>query len=247
MTLHLVRFCPDIPRLVALAADVAAIPRGGDLGYAVHLALRRSLGDAGPQPFRFLEESGDIFAYTNAVANLLEAAQLPSADPATDLARIAIGVERIAVKPMPETWREGARYRFEVRLRPVRRRGKDKRAAGLPGEHDLYGVTVRGLPKESWPTQEQVYVDWARGKLKEGGIIEIENDLHLASRKRTEVVRRGGAGTGLRHRIDGPDVVAKGTLRVAQPEAFSAFLARGIGRHRAFGFGMVLLRPTGRR
>ena len=36
----------------------------------------------------------------------------------------------------------------------------------------------------------------------------------------------------------------EGTLTVGDPDAFSRLLARGIGRHRAFGFGMLLLRPA---
>jgi CRISPR system Cascade subunit CasE len=35
----------------------------------------------------------------------------------------------------------------------------------------------------------------------------------------------------------------RGELTVADPDAFSALLARGVGRHRAFGYGMLLLRP----
>jgi len=30
---------------------------------------------------------------------------------------------------------------------------------------------------------------------------------------------------------------------VRDPTGFAALLARGVGRHRAFGFGMLLLRP----
>ena len=41
----------------------------------------------------------------------------------------------------------------------------------------------------------------------------------------------------------GPDVVMQGRLRVSDPQAFAQLLARGVGRHRAFGFGMLLLRP----
>jgi len=33
-----------------------------------------------------------------------------------------------------------------------------------------------------------------------------------------------------------------GTLSVRDPEAFAAALAAGVGRHKAFGFGMLLLR-----
>jgi len=45
--------------------------------------------------------------------------------------------------------------------------------------------------------------------------------------------------------IDGPDVTFTGTLEVTDSAAFSALLARGLGRHRAFGFGMLLLAPGG--
>jgi CRISPR system Cascade subunit CasE len=41
-----------------------------------------------------------------------------------------------------------------------------------------------------------------------------------------------------------PNAVLEGTLRVVDAEAFRALLARGVGRHRAFGFGMLLVRPA---
>ncbi|MFG1478963.1 type I-E CRISPR-associated protein Cas6/Cse3/CasE [Xanthobacter sp. V4C-4] len=34
-----------------------------------------------------------------------------------------------------------------------------------------------------------------------------------------------------------------GTLSVRDAEAFGVLLARGVGRHRAFGYGMLLLSP----
>jgi CRISPR system Cascade subunit CasE len=40
-----------------------------------------------------------------------------------------------------------------------------------------------------------------------------------------------------------PDVTFRGMLEVVEPGAFEALLRRGVGRHRAFGFGMLLLRP----
>lgn len=42
-----------------------------------------------------------------------------------------------------------------------------------------------------------------------------------------------------------PWALLHGTLEVRDPAAFMALLARGVGRHRAFGYGMVLLRPPG--
>lgn len=35
-------------------------------------------------------------------------------------------------------------------------------------------------------------------------------------------------------------------IRIKDPASFDALLRRGIGRHRAFGFGMMLLSPPGR-
>jgi CRISPR system Cascade subunit CasE len=43
---------------------------------------------------------------------------------------------------------------------------------------------------------------------------------------------------------NGPEASFSGILRVIDGAALSAALARGIGRHRAFGFGMLLLRPA---
>jgi CRISPR system Cascade subunit CasE len=37
----------------------------------------------------------------------------------------------------------------------------------------------------------------------------------------------------------GPDASFTGVLTVRDPEAFGRLLARGIGRHRKFGFGML--------
>jgi CRISPR system Cascade subunit CasE len=37
-----------------------------------------------------------------------------------------------------------------------------------------------------------------------------------------------------------------GALEVRNSEAFANLLARGVGRHVAFGFGMLLMRPLGR-
>ena len=38
----------------------------------------------------------------------------------------------------------------------------------------------------------------------------------------------------------------RGNLIVSDPAAFAQLLTRGIGRHRAYGFGMLLLRPPGK-
>lgn len=42
-----------------------------------------------------------------------------------------------------------------------------------------------------------------------------------------------------------PDAEFAGVLAIEDGATFSRALARGLGRHRSFGFGMILLRPAG--
>ena len=41
----------------------------------------------------------------------------------------------------------------------------------------------------------------------------------------------------------GPDATLNGTLRINDPNEFRTKLRTGIGRHKAYGYGMLLLRP----
>jgi CRISPR system Cascade subunit CasE len=44
--------------------------------------------------------------------------------------------------------------------------------------------------------------------------------------------------------VCGPDATFEGRLQIGDPQAFAELVARGVGRYRAFGFGMLLLRPA---
>ena len=55
--------------------------------------------------------------------------------------------------------------------------------------------------------------------------------------------RTQGERRTARPRLRKPDVTMQGALTVRDPPQFDALLRRGVGRHRAFGFGMLLLRP----
>ena len=261
MSIHLVRLVPDAKRLAAFAATRGALPRGGDLGYALHLALVAAFGAARPQPFRWIEpenRSGrtrtpQLLAYGADRETLREAADLPRAEPGHEHHRreaaLALRLsDTLETKAMPQIWRAGARYGFEVRLRPVRRFGKTKRFPldrGTAAEHDVYGVAMAAMKRTagSEPLDPRtVYAEWAREQLQERGVA-VER-LGVLSLGRTPVVR-GPVGSGRAKPFDGPDVTVGGTLRVADPAAFADLIARGLGRHRAFGFGMVLLKPAG--
>lgn len=72
---------------------------------------------------------------------------------------------------------------------------------------------------------------------------DLEGPVHLVEfrqdpfhRSPTKHARDGGKGPKR------PNAVLEGTLRVTDADAFTSLLARGIGRHRAYGFGMLLVR-----
>ena len=68
---------------------------------------------------------------------------------------------------------------------------------------------------------------------------------HVADSTRFALPRVGRRDASRRLRwVEGPDTVMSGELQTSDPDAFARLLARGIGRHRAFGFGMLLLRPA---
>jgi CRISPR system Cascade subunit CasE len=84
--------------------------------------------------------------------------------------------------------------------------------------------------------REAVYVHWLERELQREGASSL-NTARLPEFRRELMRRDGGA------RVERPNAVLEGELTVRDPVAFRALLARGLGRHRAFGFGMLLLRP----
>jgi CRISPR system Cascade subunit CasE len=248
MSLHLVRLSIDLRALAAFA--VAHGASDDDSGYAVHLALRRRFGEAGPQPFRLLADGPAapvLLGYVADAAALAEAGALPATDASLD----PVFPDAAQARPMPETWREGARFGFEVRARPVVRFGKTRRAARAgqtdawqrrAGEVDAFVHACERAGEGVPVDREQVYLDWLAGRLAPAADIEGA-ELRLLRRVRTRRSRHGRPGLS---RVEGPDAVIAGTLSVRDGQAFAALLARGVGRHVAFGFGMLLLSPPKR-
>jgi CRISPR system Cascade subunit CasE len=132
-----------------------------------------------------------------------------------------------------------------VRIRPtIRQHVNGDRTTSRERDAFLAAAEKAG-PRESRPDldREAVYADWLRRHLEAGGA-KLLNDVRAVALRRTRVSRRNNERR-LNGGIEGPDATFAGTLEVAAPEVFRHLLARGVGRHRAFGFGMLLLRPPG--
>ncbi len=248
--LHLVRLGLNLRALAAFA--IAEGVDDDDRGYAVHLALRRRFGAAAPQPFHLFEEASagpHLLGYATDAAALDDMAGLPTPDLRLD----GIFPDAPSARPMPGQWRAGARYAFEVRVRPVIRYGRDRRtvrgAAGLPGggERDAFLVAIE-KSGDAPVDRESVYRAWLLDRF--AGAADIErSDLRRLRRLRVRRSSHSKAGPGKAGhlRIEGYEALFTGVLTVADGAAFAHLLAHGVGRHTAFGFGMLLLAPPGPR
>lgn len=238
----MVRLEADRARLFQ-AARAANLPLDRvDLGYVVHTALRKAFGESAPQPFSLRGGGGRrlvILGYGRKDAPELTALARELADP---LAYSVFPVEGLVSKPMPARWEPGRSFRFELRACPVVRLARADRQHRAGAEIDVFLHRCSHVTGEEPVERERAYVDWLRDQLgRHGGA-----DLVTASLERFTLARLSRRTHGERSAMrpsTRPDVTFRGTLEVTDGMAFRALLAHGVGRHRAFAFGMLLLSP----
>ena len=143
----------------------------------------------------------------------------------------------------------GQRLGFDLHTRPVRRLRSDLDTSSgrisKGREVDTYLLealrrhpAVRDGMIRGNRTREAVYLDWLAERL--GSVANLDyHASHLARFRRVRVARGSESS-------EGPDATFHGALTVADPASFAVLLARGVGRHRAYGYGMLLLRPPNR-
>ncbi len=246
MSLHLIEL-PIALRALHLWAGERNLPGGFDEGAALHHLLGEVFGPAVLQPFRLMvspgAKTGTLYAYATEDAASLRDAAAASLTPGQ---AAVIRLDALRSLPRPtDLWRKGQRLGFDVRLRPVVRLHADLAGQTEDGEPvvlrkgaevDVFlARALRGGASE----REGVYRDWLAERLAPAASLEMATN-RLAGFRRHPVIRNG-------RRLEGPDATLHGTLTIADPPAFADLLARGVGRHRAYGYGMLLLRPPQRR
>lgn len=255
MTLHLVGLPLDLNALARAAGDrgwttgrVAAF----DEGAALHHLLGETFGPAALQPFRIMVAPragrGTLYAYTTTDPETLRETAESAAMPEVVA---ALSPDAMRVRAMPREWAAGRRLGIDVRLRPVVRLAADiepptDRAGGRRhgftkgAEVDAFlARALRHADRSALATagesRENIYRAWLQERLGSRAVLE---EARLAAFRRT-LSRRNGRTT------EQPDAVMHGTICIGEPEAFASLLAGGIGRHKAYGYGMLLIRPPG--
>jgi CRISPR system Cascade subunit CasE len=209
-----------------------------DGGYIVHAALAALFGELAPRPF--VVRDGPRLALLGYASSghrqMIEQAQAV-ADP---LAIGAIDLASMCSKAMPSAWRAGAVYRFETRVCPVVRTSGRSSGQG-PREVDAFLHRCLRVGADTLVAREVVYGEWLARELARDGAAKLREPCMIRfQRQRLARRDRSGPDAHLR-RCERPDATFAGILEVASPQAFDALIRRGLGRHRGFGFGMLLL------
>lgn len=232
MTLHMLELRLDLVALLRFALDQGIDShRDEDLGYNVHAWLAALLGKKAPKPFRLLLRKNGrhrLLGYTCFEGTVLRDYAESFALPLT--AAITHIEDLNNTKPMPMTWRQGRRLGFEVLVCPTSRRdGKEK---------DRYSHLLERLGSDAdQPSRESCYLEWLGDQFDEAATIEA---AHLEKFQFVSHYRRG---MKIR-KLERPQALFRGVCTVDDPNLFQRLLRRGIGRHRAFGYGMLLIGPV---
>jgi len=188
-------------------------------------------------------------------------------------AQAAIAWDDARSKPMP-LFAAGQLLGFRVRICPTLRVGKWHPRFEPGAEVDPYlALIARGIAElavsrpgaceatlkreavDAAPTREAVYRNWLTDRIDPAANVA---NARLVSLRDARLWRRGTPGEGAAAAMHGRprprlgsrtamgrrEAVFEGTLEVRDAALFQGLLARGVGRHRAFGFGMLLLRPA---
>ena len=227
-----------------------------DRDFAIHCLLRESFGsEKGLQPFRATNKAGEvrsfIYGYSASAMEELATTALFSQGPVE--AKV-LPPSSLEGKEMPSTWEEGQKASFEIRTKPVirvaqKREYINREMRPIAEERNLkprseidvmqWERMKAGFHRRNPPRPEEVYTEWLRKKLLPTGAATLENkSVKLVSiRDRPLQRQRGGKTT------QSQEVVMRGTLRIADPKRFNNLLTKGLGRHKSYGYGMLLLGP----
>ena len=253
MTIHLIHALLSMRAFNRWAGDRGLIQRGSfDEGYALHILLSSMFGKSVLQPFRLFASErrlgAALYAYADVDADALRHTAAAVAPP--DCLAV-IDPRKMRSKRVPTAFEIGRRLGFDARLRPVRRLRQDLpdpqagRLLSKSQEVDAFRLEVIRRFPHGWAdpgaaaskngvTRQSVYTEWLTERF--GDAVSVEQ-CNLVAFRRSRAIR------GTERCPEGPDATLHGTFAVSNPKAFAQILRNGVGRHRAYGYGMLLLRP----
>ena len=243
--LHLVKVPLRAEKMIAVARARGLPVREIDEGYLAHVVLRGLWQDKAPSPFvirgsgRTLEAWG--YGRSDAAALIDHAAAF--GDPSLV---VAVGeILSIASKSMPR-FERGRHLGFVLRACPVVRLAGAKNGHRAGAEVDAFLARCFAVGKQTAVSREEVYREWLAKTMSRPAVTGVSvTRVSVAGLSRERLVRRTHEESRSAHRLERPDVRFEGEMVVEDGDRLLAYLGLGVGRHRAFGFGALMLTPPG--
>ena len=197
-----------------------------DRDLATHSLLAELFGEGAPRPYRLVAvrdaPRGTLYGYGPRPVDDLRATAETLGAP-DQLA--ALPIDRMRGKPMPVV-PAGGRVSVETRVRPVRRNGNR--------EIDVFIADGRTESRET------AYARWWADACARSGLDLDRDTIRLVAFSLVPFSAKRRAG---KHPI-GPDAALRGGGKGRNEGSFHPLTARGVGRHRAYGYGALLLSPA---
>jgi CRISPR system Cascade subunit CasE len=244
-SLYLVKIPLRPENLMALARNRALPLRDLDDGYLCHCVMRELWQERAPAPFVVgaRGRSLNVWGYSDSDAKLLIEHARAFGDPS--LVAVIEDLSAVASKEMPQ-FEPGRRLGFLLRACPVVRLASARNGHVAGAEVDAFLARCFAAGKDIDVSREQVYRDWITARINQenttGVILER---VRVAGISRERLTRRTQGSERRASRLERPDVRFEGELVVVNGARFQGWLTHGVGRHRAFGFGALMLVPPG--
>jgi len=242
--LFMIQICLDLRRLVELARALHLPIQSTDTSYITHCALHELFGKQAPGPFAVEGTSGKhlrVLGYASSPASKLQESAQAFASP---MVYQIPDWTRFRVKPMPDVFPEGSHLGFTIRVCPVVRKASAGPKWSAGAEVDAFLSKVWAVDDSTVAIdRESVYREWLQELLTRSGAAIAQN-VRLERFSLESVVRRNHLDQRQVKTIKRPAATLTGALDVLNGDQFMKVLRNGLGRHRAFGFGMLKLRRS---
>ena len=202
--------------------------RGTDAPYRLHCLMSEVFGGRTPlRPYRVIERPGrprTIFAYSRTAPDDIRRL---ARETGSALKMRALGTGALRARPIPR-FRPGQRLFVSVLAAPHRRRNGTT-------EMDAHSMSGEGPERAA---RERSYVKWLTERIERPG----------AARLLSAALMRWERAREMRSRNRPPILITRaemtGVLEVRSEPGFRSLLATGVGRHRAYGYGMLMIEGT---
>lgn len=204
----------------------------GDFGYVIHALLEMLFRKHRPNSFYFNNSCRSLYFYTYLNELQIEQQLSDRNKPALSGLGLAKLNHECEIINITSTIKANQNLSFQIQTSPT------KRLTGSRAEVDVFSA------KEGSEIERQfAYQDWLRSHLATSGVCEV--NVESVAIKQHSVHRRESRSqhSGCRKKvvIDIPVATFTGKLKVDTSQCFLETLSRGVGRQKAFGFGMLRL------